>query len=111
MVWTFNSLWSHDHHVAIVLSVQGVNPITGQQTKKLRLEQYREKCPVHDCEFGHDRFCKECEYKWPAQNYLTTTSTPSGQLWIDGWRAQDGKIAGFLFYAGSYARNRYSDHR
>lgn len=92
----FNSNWQHAHHVAIVLSIQGINPITGQQTKELRLEQYVNNCPLHDEKFGQDRFCEKCGYKWPAQNYLTTTSTPMGQLWIDGFRAEAGVIRGFL---------------
>lgn len=92
----FNGLWAHQHDVAIVLSVQGINPVTGQKTTALRLEQYREKCPTHDEPFGADRFCEKCKFKWPPQNYMTTTSTPQGLLWIDGWRTEAGKIRGFL---------------
>lgn len=92
----FNQNSNHTHHVAAVISVQGINPITGQQTKELRLEQYHEKCPVHDNDFGQDRYCEKCGYKWPAQNYLSTTSTPNGQFWIDGFRAEDGTVRGFL---------------
>ncbi len=90
----FTSNMYHKHNVAIVVSVQGINPITGQQTKALRLEQYREKCPVHDLAFGVDRFCEKCNYKWPGQNYLS--SVTNQPLWIDGWRAKDGEIRGFL---------------
>lgn len=92
----FNGLWQHQHDVAIVLSVQGINPITGQKTNALRLEQYREKCPQHDCAFGGDRYCEKCKTKLPAQNYMATASTPHGLLWIDGWRADGGRIRGFL---------------
>lgn len=92
----FNANAFHQHDVAVVLSVQGINPITGQQTKQLRLEQYRTNCPVHDVPFKQDRFCETCNYKWPAQNYMTTTSTPTGLFWIDGFRAQDGQVRGFL---------------
>lgn len=96
----FNMNGSHAHHVAIVLSVQGINPITGQQSKVLRLEQYRKNCPIHtDEEFKQGRFCEKCGYKWPAQNYMTTVSTPHGLLWVDGWRVEDGKIRGFLITA------------
>lgn len=95
----FNRNFYHTHQVAIVLSVQGINPVTGQKTDNLRLEQYREKCPVHDIKFEQDRFCNKCEYKWPAQNYITTVSTPTGLLWVDGWRAQEGEIRGFLITA------------
>lgn len=92
----FNSNWYHTNHVAIVLSVQGINPVTGKQGKALRLEQYREKCPEHDIAFGADRFCEKCGYKWPSQNYLSTTCTPQGMFWIDGWRTDGGRVRGFL---------------
>lgn len=108
----FNGNWNHSHHVAIVLSVQGINPITGLPTKSLRLEQYRDKCIIHGEDFGADRFCQKCndnvpgDYdgtkvttfpsKWPPQNYMTTVNHQSGQLWIDGWMAEDQTIRGFL---------------
>lgn len=92
----FNSNSGNSHHVAVVISIQGINPITGQQTKELRLEKYVDKCPVHNADFGQDRYCDACGYKWPAQNYMSTTSTPRGEFWIDGFRAQDGTVRGFL---------------
>jgi hypothetical protein len=91
----FNMNSSHTHHVAIVMSIQGINPITGQPSKILRLEKYKDKCPVHDVDFKQDRFCEKCGFKWPAQNYMTTTSCPFGKFWIDGFFAQ-GKVRGFL---------------
>lgn len=108
----FNSNWSHAHHIAIVMSIQGINPITGLPTKSLRLEQYRDKCIIHGDEFGADRFCQKCndnvpgDYdgspvtafpsKWAPQNYMTTASHTRGELWIDGWMAEDDTIRGFL---------------
>lgn len=92
----FNENWGDKHDVAIVISVQGINPVTGKKTDTIRLEQYREKCPVHDKAFGADRFCADCGYRWPAQNYLATASTPMGLLWVDGWRADGERIRGFL---------------
>lgn len=92
----FNANWSNNHHVAVVISIQGINPITGQHTKELRLEQYVTNCPVHNIKFGQDRFCEKCKYKWPSQNYLTTTSTPQGMFWIDGFRAEQDVIRGFI---------------
>lgn len=108
----FNNNWSHSHHVAIVLSVQGINPITGLPTRSLRLEQYRDKCIVHQKEFKADRYCEDCgnnvpgQYdgtpvtnfpgQWPPQNYMTTVSHEHSRLWIDGWRTEDGTIRGFL---------------
>lgn len=95
----FNSNISHKHHVAIVVSIQGINAITGQKMIgfKPRLERYDTKCPIHDTEFGHDRFCEQCGFKWPAQNYLATTSTPYSQFWLDGFRNQNGEIRQFIF--------------
>jgi hypothetical protein len=93
----FNYNYEHSHHVAVVVSIQGVNPITGQQTKALRLEQYRDKCPVHDLPFGQDRFCEQCGYKWDAQNYISNNNTPRGLFWMDGFRGEDGVVRQYLF--------------
>lgn len=90
---TMNS--SHTHHVAAVVSVQGVNPITGQKADPMRLEQYRNRCPKHDIEFKQDRFCESCNYKWPAQNYISTNS--GSPMWIDGFRTEDGTVRQYYF--------------
>ncbi len=92
----FNGNVFHKHHVAIVLSVQGINPITGQHIQNLRLEQYRNNCPVHNEPFKSNRLCSSCGYEWPNQNYMTTVSHPHGLFWIDGWRNPDGTVRGFL---------------
>jgi len=101
----FRKNWSHTHHVAIVCSVQGLNPQTGQFIEKLILQQFRENCPVHDEPFGADRFCQKCHEteglpsKWQPQNYMTTVShkrTGTQNLWADGWYKDEGKIDGFL---------------
>lgn len=93
----FNGNHGHTHDVAILVSVQGINPLTGQKTEVVRLEQYKENCPVHGKPFGQERFCEECGFKWPGQNYLATTGTPSGLLWLDGFRAKDGTVRQWLF--------------
>lgn len=80
------------HEVAIVPSIQGINPITGLPSDPIRLEQYKDKCPKHDVKFKQDRYCDTCGYKWPAQNYLTTTNKKNSHLWIDGFRAEDGVV-------------------
>lgn len=84
----------HTHDIAIVVSVQGVNPITGKKVIELNLEQYRENCPVHNISFQQDRFCKECGYKWPAQNYIATTTRQL--LWIDGFRNENGEVRQYI---------------
>jgi len=92
MWFDFNDNESHTHHVAIVISVQGVNPITGMPCNDAQLEQYIEECPKHKIKFGPDRYCSKCDYKWPKQNYITTTGTPRGHFWLDGFRTAEGII-------------------
>lgn len=94
----FNGNLGHTHHLAVRVSMQGVCAITALVTKdRMRLEQYREKCPKHDLVFGAERFCKDCNFKWPAQNYLASTGTPNGLFWLDGFRAKDGRVRQFVF--------------
>jgi hypothetical protein len=96
----FNECFYHTHEVAIVLSIQGVNPLTGQKMvkdKALCLEQYHKKCPIHKVNFKQDRYCEKCGYKWPGQNYIATTGTPESRLWIDGFRTPEGKVRQYIF--------------
>lgn len=95
----FNPCCSLDRDVAIVVSIQGVNPITGQKTDALRLEQYKKKCPIHDIDFQQDNYCPKCDFDWPDQNYLATTGTPMGNLWLDGFRRPDGTVRQYIFTA------------
>jgi hypothetical protein len=95
----FNGCQSHKYDVAIVVSIQGVNPITGQKQDQLGLEQYKDKCPLHSCDFEQDRFCPQCKFKWPGQNYISTTGTPWQSLWIDGFRTEDGKVRQYILTA------------
>lgn len=81
---------NHTHHVAAVISIQGVNPLTGVKTDPVRLEQYKTKCPVHALEFKQDLFCEKCEHKWPPQNYLSTNN--GGEFWLDGFMSEDGVV-------------------
>jgi len=93
----FNScLRGVPQHVAIVVSVQGINAITGLPCKDAQLEQYRDQCPTHKKDFGPDRFCADCGHKWPKQNYLASTCTPPGGLWLDGFRAEDGTVRQYV---------------
>lgn len=95
----FNQNAGHRHHLAILISVQGLNPLDGQSLVDgaMHLRQYKHKCPVHDVEFGADRFCEKCGYKWVPQNYLATTGTPTGLLWLDGFLASDGVVRQYYF--------------
>lgn len=100
----FNMNLSHTHHVAVVCSIQGINPISGEKTKELILHQFRDNCPVHKVPFQQDRFCPACDKteglpsKWAPQNYMATNCWPTSSpcFWIDGWRVERGVIRGFL---------------
>ncbi len=96
MWFNFNPCESDTHHIAIVPSVQGVNPVTGKAAS-LDMQQYETVCPVHNTPFGHGRHCSECGYKWCKQNYVATTGTPRGQFWLDGFRQADGRVRQWLF--------------
>jgi len=92
----FNKNEDQKYHVAIVVSIQGVNAITGMPCKDAQLEQYLDECPKHKKPFGPNRLCEECGFKWPKQNYICTTSTPKGNLWIDGFRAANGAVQQYI---------------
>jgi hypothetical protein len=94
-----NNNQNHTHHVAIVVSVQGVNPITGLPCKDAQMEQYIEECPKHKIKFGPDRYCSKCDYKWPKQNYICTTGTPHGKFWLDGFRTVEGVVRQYILTA------------
>lgn len=88
--WTAND----SMNTAVLASVKGMNPITGQKLEDVSLASYEEKCPVHDVKFkGDDRFCPKCEYEWPPQNYVCHPNT----LWWDGFRQPDGSVRQFFF--------------
>jgi len=87
--WTMND----PGNTAIVPSVKGMNPITGQRITMIGMEQYKDKCPIHGDNLSHERFCEKCGYKWPPQNYVCYPNT----LWWDGFRQPDGTVAQFFF--------------
>lgn len=88
--WTMND----SLNTAVLPSVKGMNPITGQKLEGLWLEAYADKCPVHDISFeSHERFCPECNYRWPPQSYVCDPNI----LWWDGFRQPDGTVRQFFF--------------
>ncbi len=95
----FNGCVNLTHHVAIVISIQGINPITGLPCNDPQMEQYIDECPKHKIKFGADRYCKKCDFRWPKQNYICTTGTPEGYLWLDGFRAADGIVRQYILTA------------
>lgn len=97
--FNFRDLNMHKHYVAVVVSVQRVNAVSGRTVNDVVLEQYVNNCPKHDVPFLADRLCEKCGYKWPAQNYVTNAAGMESEMkfWIDGWRSQEGEIRQFVF--------------
>jgi len=95
----FNKNFKNDHHVAIAISVQGVNPLTGVACEDAQLEQYLDNCPKCDTAFKPERLCEKCGVKYPKQNYLATTGTPEGKLWLDGFRSLEGLVRQYILTA------------
>ena len=93
----FNQNRLNEHHTAILISIQGINPVTGLKQSEPCLERYEECCPKHGCKFEKNRHCPECGYQWPMQNYLSSYATPSGHLWLDGFRTIEGQIRQYIF--------------
>jgi len=91
----FTQNMHHSHYVAVVVSVQGINPLTGLKTDPIRLEQYREKCPKHNIDFEQNLYCSSCKFKWHPQNYLASNTHTA--LWLDGFRTEDGVIRQWYF--------------
>lgn len=87
--WTQNDA----ANTAVLPTVKGCNPITGMQTSGFHLERYDTKCPKHNCDFQGDRYCPECDYKWPFGNYVAAPNT----LWLDTWNTGDGVGRQFYF--------------
>jgi len=63
------------------------------------MEQYIDTCPKHKTKFGPDRYCKKCDFKWPKQNYICTTGTPSGYFWLDGFKSAEGIVRQYILTA------------
>lgn len=89
----FNWQMNRKTDVAILPSIKGMNPLTGQKINGLSLEKYVEKCPIHNCDFQYGKFCPECNFKWPIQNYISDPDP----LYLDGFRTADGNVRQFYF--------------
>jgi hypothetical protein len=88
----FNFRQNSEINTAVIMTVRGCNPITGLQTSGFHLEKYEKKCPKHGCDFLVERFCPECNYKWPDRNFLS-----GSPLWWDIWKTADGIGRQFYF--------------
>lgn len=90
----FQANMGHSHHVAAVVSVQGVDPLTGMPVAA-KMEQYQDKCPKHNTSFQMNRYCPDCKFEWHPQNYLSSNN--GSPFWIDGFRTEDGVIRQWFF--------------
>ena len=88
----FNFRQNSEINTAVIMTVKGCNPITGLQTSGFHLEKYEKSCPKHGCDFLAERFCPECNYKWPDRNFLS-----GDPLWWDVWKTSDGIGRQFYF--------------
>ncbi len=105
--------------VAAVASIQGINALTALRTGTA-LEQYRHSCPLHRKSFHRNRYCSDCGFEWPAQNYLYSECGRSSPMWLDGFREKGGngnpgaKTRQFVFTSDTsrgVATNLIGSHR
>lgn len=89
----FNFTMNNYNEMAILTSVKGMNPLTGQRLSSYNLEDFQEECPIHKVRFSVDKLCPECGFKWPSQNYLSYPNP----FYIDGFRTPDGNVRQFYF--------------
>jgi hypothetical protein len=89
----FNYTMNNPSNTAVLPSVKGMNPITGQRVNGYDLQDYQDECPVHKKPFSKGRLCTECDFKWPANNYIAKPNP----LYIDGFRMPDGSVRQFYF--------------
>ncbi len=89
----FNWSANDERNTAVLPSVKGCNPITGQQIDGFGLESYQKKCPVHGTDLNEDLYCEKCGYKWAPQNYVCSPNL----LWLDGYRDESGTVRQFFF--------------
>jgi hypothetical protein len=82
-------------NTAVLPSVKGMNPITGQKIEKVALARHDKECPEHRIPLMDGGLCPECGYKKPAQNYV---AHPAPLYW-DGFRQADGTVRQFFFTA------------
>lgn len=97
MWFDFTSNARNTHHVAIAISISGVNALSTMATTSPRLEQYRINCPLHNMPFNLGRHCEQCGFNWPAQNYIATSTDKP--FWLDGYRTGEGVTRQFYFSA------------
>ena len=89
----FNWSMNNKSRTAVLCSVKGMNPVTGQRIGGYGLEKIDKKCPTHDIDLYAHNYCPECDFNWPEQNYISSPNP----LFLDGFRTPDGNVRQFYF--------------
>lgn len=89
----FNWTMNNPMNTSVLVSVKGMNPLTGQRMNGYSLEETKDECPVHKTPFKKGKLCTECGFKWPSQNYISAPNP----LFLDGFRQADGTVRQFFF--------------
>lgn len=93
--WALWFNWSMNNvsETAVLCSVKGMNPLTGQRLSSYGLQDFRKECPIHNVPFSTGKLCSKCGFKWPDQNFISSPDP----LYIDGYRMPDGNVRQFYF--------------
>lgn len=97
----FNWSMNNTSETAILPSVKGMNPITGQRVQGLGLEEYSDECPIHKKPFSKGKLCTECGYKWPDQNFVSMPNS----LHLDGYFCAGDNCVRQFFFTEEMARS------
>jgi hypothetical protein len=89
----FNWTMNNPMNTSVLVSVKGMNPLTGQRMNGYTLEETKDECPIHKTLFKKGKLCTECGFKWPTQNFISAPNS----LFLDGFRQADGTVRQFFF--------------
>jgi len=89
----FNWTMNNPMDTSVLVSVKGMNPLTGQKINGYTLEETGNECPIHKTPFKRGKLCTECGFKWPSQNFISAPNP----LYLDGFRQADGNVRQFFF--------------
>jgi hypothetical protein len=89
----FNWSMNNTSETAVLCSVKGMNPLTGQRLSSYDLQDFRKECPIHNVPFSTGKLCSKCGFKWPDQNFISSPDP----LYIDGYCMPDGDVRQFYF--------------
>jgi len=99
-IWfDFQSFQYDQHDVAVRVSMQGIDALSGMRADDTRLHWYKNNCPRHNTPFVSGRFCQQCNYAWPGVNFLSTSGArkDGATLWLDGFRNTEGDVRQAIF--------------